>query len=103
FYFSAVTLVGALVLVGLEPPVMPQGPEWLALLAIGVFAQIGQIELTKGLRLEPAGRAASLNYTQVVLAYAFGLLFFAERPTWLGFAGTALVIGGTLLIVRRGA
>lgn len=100
FYFSAVTFVGAVSLLFVDAPVMPQGHEWLALLGVGVFAQLGQIELTKGLRTEPAGRAASLNYGQVVLAYGFGLLFFGEVPTALGLTGTALVMAGTFLIVR---
>ncbi len=106
FYFALVTLPASMVLLfAFADPVLPRGVEWLELLGVGVFAQLGQIELTKGLRLEPAGRASTANYAQVVLSYGFGLALFGEVPSVLGFAGAALIAAGTVFVARgkRGA
>src|SRR5690606_13178034 len=80
---------------------LPRGAEWLLLLGVGVFAQLGQVQLTEALRLEPAGRVSSVNYVQVLFAYGFGVLIFGEIPTLLGVAGAALIVAGTLAVARR--
>ena len=51
-----------------------------SLLGVGVFAQIGQVCLTRGLALEPAGRAMALSYVQIAFAALWGVLFFGEVP-----------------------
>jgi drug/metabolite transporter (DMT)-like permease len=78
----------------------PRGAEWLALAALGLLAQVGQIFLTRGLKHEPAGRATALSYLQVVFAAAWGALFFDEVPGPAAMAGAALVCAGTLLAAR---
>ncbi len=103
FYFSLVALPGSLLMLAFGEAVMPRGAEWLMLLGVGVFAQLGQLQLTQGLRLETAGRASSANYVQVLFAYAFGLAIFGEQPSALGLAGAALVVAGTILVARARA
>ena len=60
--------------------VAPQGFEWALLAGVGVAAQLGQVALTHGLRLEPATRATALSYLQVVFAAIAGALVFGDRP-----------------------
>lgn len=80
---------------------MPNGWEWLLLLGIGVTAQLGQIEITKGYKLETAGRASSVTYLQIVLAYTWGVLIFSEYPNALSVVGAVLVVLGVLSFARH--
>jgi len=69
-----------------------------------VVTQAAQVYLTKGLHAEPAARAMSISYVQILFAATWGLLFFDELPAPLGIAGAALVLLGTLLVNwKRGA
>ncbi len=77
--------------------IWPHGLEWLVLLGVGVFAQIGQVCLTRGLALEPAGRAMALSYVQIAFAVAWGMLFFGEIPGIPTLLGITLVIAGTAI------
>jgi drug/metabolite transporter (DMT)-like permease len=99
FWFAAVATVGALPFTIAEP-VMPTPVEWLALLGIGVFTQLGQVYLTRGLRREPAGRAMAVAYMQIVFAAVLGAVFFAEIPGPWGIVGALLIVGGTAGIAR---
>lgn len=93
FYFPLVTiplaLPGAIV-----HWVWPEGWEWLMLLGVGVFTQLGQVYLTHGLRHEPAGRATALSYSQILFAALWGIFFFGEVPdVWLWVGGLFIVLG----------
>jgi drug/metabolite transporter (DMT)-like permease len=77
----------------------PVGIEWLWIAGMGVFMQVGQVFLTRGLRALPAGRAMALAYLQIVFAALWGLVVFGERPDLWTAAGAALVVGGTLVLV----
>ena len=101
FYFPLVTGPASLPLLAVEGVVLPQGIEWVFLLGIGVAAQLGQIEITKGYKLETAGRASGVTYLQIVLAYAWGILLFGEYPNALSVLGAILVVLGVLSVTRR--
>jgi drug/metabolite transporter (DMT)-like permease len=102
FYLPVVTVVGTIPIVG---PVLrwPTPLEWAVLLGVGVTTQIAQVYMTRGLQLEPAGRATAVGYLQIVFAGVWGALFFAEYPDALSLLGAALIVGSTLLMaVWRG-
>jgi drug/metabolite transporter (DMT)-like permease len=80
--------------------VWPRGFEWLALLGVGVFAQVGQVYLTRGLALEPVGRAMAISYVQIAFATLWGVLFFGEVPGVATLLGSLLVIFGTAISAR---
>ena len=101
FYFAALSSLGAIPFTAAAGPVMPTPLEWLALAGIGVVTQLGQVFMTKGLRLEAAGRAMAVGYMQIVFAAAWGMIFFAEFPDAWGAAGALLIILGTFGIARR--
>jgi drug/metabolite transporter (DMT)-like permease len=101
FYFPLVTGPAALPILALEGLVMPQGFEWLLLLGIGVTAQLGQIAITKGFKLETANRASAVTYLQIVLAYAWGVLLFAEYPNTMSILGAFLVVLSVFSVTRR--
>jgi drug/metabolite transporter (DMT)-like permease len=99
---TAITMLAPLAL-GLPNPGYrwPVGTEWLLLLAVGITTQIAQVAMTRGLHLEPAGRATMVSYLQIVFAFIWGAAFFGESLTWIGLAGATLVVSGTLVVARR--
>ncbi len=101
FYFPLITGPASLPILAVEGLMMPNRWEWLLLLGIGVTAQLGQIEITKGYKLETAGRASSMTYLQIVLAYTWGVLIFSEYPNALSVIGAVLVVLGVLSVARR--
>ena len=99
-YFPLVTVPLTLPAV-LADPVWPLGLEWLALLGVGVFAQVGQVALTHGMRHEPAARATALSYLQVVFAVLWGFGFFGELPAWATLLGAILILAGSFVAGRE--
>jgi len=101
FYFPLVTVPVVLPL-AIAGWVWPTPLEWLTLLGVGIATQLAQVHMTRGLSLEPAGRASSILYLQVALAALWGAVFFDEIPDALTLVGAALIVGGTLTLVLRG-
>jgi len=80
--------------------VWPRGEQWLYLLGVGVFTQLAQVQMTKGLHAERAGRAMAMSYVQILFASAWGVLLFAETPHWLAGLGALVIFSATLIVVR---
>jgi drug/metabolite transporter (DMT)-like permease len=97
FYFPLVTVPATLPLVA-GNWTWPTATEWSLLLGIGITTQIAQVYITRGLALEPAGRAMTVGYTQVVFAAFWGALVFADFPGILVLAGAVLVMAGALIV-----
>ena len=76
----------------------PTPTEWLVLLGVGASTQVAQVYMTRGLQLEPAGRATAVGYLQVAFAATWGILFFGDRPTPWTIAGAAVIVASTLWI-----
>ena len=96
FYFPLVSVPATLPF--LWGQVMWPTPEqWMWLVGVGLFTQLGQIWLTEGLTALPAARATSINYVQVVFASLWGVLFFAEPITGAVVLGAVCVLGATLI------
>ena len=79
--------------------VLPNGTDWLWIIGIGISTQIGQLCITEGLRLLPAGQATSLNYSQVIFASIWGVLFFQERMTSSIYLGGFCVLISTIISI----
>jgi drug/metabolite transporter (DMT)-like permease len=102
FYFPLVT-VPLVLPVAIPVWVWPTPHEWAILLGVGVSTQLAQMHMTRGLLLEPAGRAISVSYLQVVLATIWGALFFGEVPGVRTVCGAALILAALYLVARRPA
>ena len=98
FYFPLVSIPITLPLI-LQQNVYPIGSDWLWLLGIGVFTQLGQMLITKGLTILPAGFAGSINYSQVIFASIWGVIFFSEPLTIYIAIGAICVLGATLISI----
>lgn len=77
--------------------VMPTWIDWLILIAIGLLTQMAQLLMTKSYQAEAASRVASVNYSGIIYALAFGGVFFNEYFNWVVLVGMLIVIVGVLL------
>jgi drug/metabolite transporter (DMT)-like permease len=114
FYFPLVTIPIALTLIGFNALVpigidglgweMPIGKDWIWVLVMGVFAQLGQVYMTMALHLEKANVVSSMSYLGIVFGMGFGYFLFGEGYSLPAFGGIALVLTGVLLNVftRKG-
>lgn len=76
--------------------VWPSLTEWLLLLGMGAFAQVGQVFMTRALQVESAGSIISVKYVGILFAVGFGFVIFQEEPPVLALLGSALVLGGVI-------
>ena len=100
FYFPLVALPLSLPLVALHP-VLPTPSELLWLIGVGVFTQLGQVSLTRGLTALPAAQATAISYVQVAFAGLWGWLIFGESIDGWTVAGAGLVLAATLVSLSR--
>ncbi len=80
--------------------VMPSGWDWMWIVLLGIFTQIGQIFMTRALQAEEANKVASLKYLGTVYALLYGYLFFGEGFQWISILGMCLVLLGVVLNIR---
>ncbi|MFN5324805.1 MAG: DMT family transporter [Bacteroidota bacterium] len=76
--------------------VMPTGWDWMNLILVGLFTQLGQVNMTKSLQMEKVAGVSILNYIGVVYATLAGFFLFDERYSWNTIAGMALVVAGVV-------
>ncbi|HET7231732.1 MAG TPA: DMT family transporter [Longimicrobium sp.] len=101
FYFTVVTVPASLPGMLISGAVLPNAAELTFLAGVGFTAVLGQLYLTRGLQLEPAGRATAIGYVQIVFAATWGMLFFGEFPDALSLLGAALVLVSVVVLARR--
>jgi len=99
FWFPLVATPATLPIM-LPDAVWPNPLELAALLGIGVTVQFAQVFLTKGLHLEPAGRATAVSYVQVVFAGLWGALAFGEIPPATSLLGAGIIIAAAVVVAR---
>ena len=92
YYFPLVSIPLSLPFI-INNFVLPTETEWIWILGIGFFTQIGQLCITEGLRLIPAGQATSLNYSQVIFSSIAGIFLFQEAIT------TEIYLGGLCVLI----
>jgi len=100
FWFAAVSFLGSLPFVA-PIWVPPSAAEWGVLVGVGISTHLGQMFVTAGLQREPAGRAMTVGYLQIVFAAVWGVLAFGEIPAAWSVAGGLVVVGSTLALGRR--
>ena len=80
------------------PFVMPRGIEWGYVLAVGVFATISQLLMTKAYELTKAGIVGTISYSNIVFALIIGMMLGDPVPDFWTLLGIILVILSGLLV-----
>jgi len=78
--------------------VMPQGIEWGYVAAVGVFATISQLLMTKAYELTKAGIVGTISYSNIVFALIIGVMLGDPIPEFWTVLGIILVILSGLLV-----
>ncbi|HEY5569638.1 MAG TPA: DMT family transporter [Gammaproteobacteria bacterium] len=100
FYFSLTSMVCAAFTAFWGWP-MPTGRQWLFIVLVGVFGVLGQLLMTFSYRYAEASTIAPLDYSNLLVAVAFGYFFFDEIPQVSIWLGAPLVIAAGLIILWR--
>lgn len=93
FHLMAIPIIAPLCLANF---VWPSFVEWLLIVAMGAFTQIGQVFMTRALQIESAGSIISVKYVGILFALGFGFFLFDEQPPHLALLGSALVLAGVI-------
>ena len=78
--------------------VMPQGVEWGYVTAVGIFATISQLLMTKAYELTKAGIVGTISYSNIVFAVVIGVMLGDPIPNIWTVLGILLVIMSGLLV-----
>jgi len=78
--------------------VMPVGVEWGYVTAVGVFATISQLLMTKAYELTKAGIVGTISYSNIVFAVVIGVMLGDPIPDFWTVLGIILVIMSGLLV-----
>ncbi len=79
----------------------PEPAEWLPFIGIGALGVGGHLLLAMAFARAEAARLAPVEYTALVWATLFGLLFYGEVPTPWVLAGAALIVGAAFITSKR--
>ncbi len=100
FYFSLTATALSLLTLPLGW-VMPTGRELVFLIASGLVGGVAQIFLTTSYRYAEASLLAPFDYVSMIYALLIGYFIFAEAPTTIMLAGSALIISAGIVIIWR--
>ena len=92
-YFSYISgLISLIILLFQKSFIIPNSCNFFILILLGLFALISQYSLTKAYQLAPASLVSLYNYSRIIFASVFGLLFFKEIPDILTIIGASFII-----------
>ena len=80
--------------------VMPEGIVWFYLLAMGVFATISQLLMTKAYGYTKAGIVGAVSYSNIIFSIIIGLFLGDALPSLVTTFGIALIVVAGLLVAR---
>ena len=72
--------------------------QWLAFLALGLTALIGQRMLTQSFSYDKAGRVAAVGYSNILFATIIGFFMGEAIPSLSMITGMILIIAGGILV-----
>ncbi len=79
--------------------IMPQGIEWVYVTAVGIFATISQLLMTKAYELTKAGIVGTISYSNIIFALIIGTVLGDPLPNLWTFLGILLVVGSGFMVV----
>ncbi len=100
FYFSGFSLISVIPILIISKAEIVM-TDITALLAIGVFAAIGQGLLTLALKDGHAATITSFSYSNVLFAAILGFVFFGEKGSPTLYAGGLIILASLLLLYFR--
>ncbi|MBO9111539.1 MULTISPECIES: DMT family transporter [Agrobacterium] len=90
FYTVGLAVITAVPAIWTWKPVMPL--DWVALLAIGLLAQMGQYCFLRAYRIADASVLAPVGYLSILFVTAVGYFLFDEVPEARAILGIAIIL-----------
>ncbi|MDP3548537.1 MAG: DMT family transporter [Phreatobacter sp.] len=98
FSTVSVVMVAALALAVIQG-LAPMGVQQTLMIGLaGLLLAGGQAAIITAFRLAPVSQVGPFNYTKTAFALLIGMIFFAERPDVLTFAGIGLIVASGIAI-----
>lgn len=101
FHFQAVGAIAGFFFLFFEWKT-PQDWDWVFLICVGIFSQLGQVFLTRALSTEAVAGVAIIIYSGLIWAITVGWVIFGEPQSLASMGGMALVVAGVLASVMYG-
>ena len=80
--------------------VMPQGITWFYVLAMGIFATISQLLMTKAYGKTKAGIVGAVSYTNILFSILVGVLLGDSLPSLITTFGICLIALAGVIVAR---
>jgi drug/metabolite transporter (DMT)-like permease len=80
--------------------VMPQGIVWLYVIAMGIFATISQVLMTKAYGETKAGIVGAVSYTNILFSICVGVMLGDALPSAMTTFGIVLIVLAGVLVAR---
>ncbi len=72
--------------------------DWVAFLALGIFALIGQVLMTKAFSYGKSGQIATAGYSNILFSTLLGILMGETLPDTSALIGMTMIIGSGILV-----
>ncbi len=83
--------------------VMPKGIEWIYVTAVGLFATVSQLLMTKAYELTKAGIVGTISYSNIIFAVIIGVMLGDPIPDiWTTLGILLVIISGLLVALPKG-
>lgn len=80
--------------------VMPQGVVWVYIVAMGLFATLAQVYMTRAYGESQAGIVGAVSYANIVFAIGVGVILGDSFPETFTLLGIILIVFSGLLVAR---
>jgi drug/metabolite transporter (DMT)-like permease len=81
--------------------VVPQGIVWIYVIAMGVFATISQVLMTKAYGEAKAGIVGAVSYTNILFSIAVGVMLGDDLPSMVTTAGIVLIVFAGVMVAKE--
>ncbi|TDL74996.1 DMT family transporter [Palleronia sediminis] len=102
--FGVVVVAGLVIWAAEGLPVAAPGPRGLLLPMAGAVGVLGYAAITRAMRTGEVGVVAPFRYTRLLAALLIAAIVFGERPDWMTYAGSVLIVAtGIYTLTTSGA
>ncbi len=84
-----------------RPPSWPHGDHYLVLLSMGFLAAVSMMAYVNAYLSAPANFVAPFEYSAMIWAVLYGVLFFHDIPDFWTLAGATIVVGAGMFMLWR--
>ena len=84
-----------------RPPTWPTSNHYAALLSMGFLAAVSMMAYVNAYRSAPANFVAPFEYSAMIWAVLYGVLFFHDFPDFWTLVGAAIVVSAGLFMLWR--